>query len=217
MKKLKIKEDIEAIELGLNRCPEVHEIVKQLFVLFESKGLSPNFKDIKRFLVGYWHQKETHNSDLENERKVSNFLKSLIADTHHEKTTDVLGFKLNKEKFSELLDLDKNLVTDIIDLISKTERQDGVYLDFIEYDKESKQITLNNSFKEHIKEKHTMYAHGDKQIEVANMLLSLINSMNEYERITGYKIHREEPFKGIQWRNGKGEISMDFLERYSLS
>ena len=127
----------------------------------------------------------------------------------------MLGLKLNRQKFSELLEIDPNDVAELMALISDLNPEDWKYFRYTDFNSAEKKVVLNPEYKKLIEDSHIRYAEGKKQIEVAKTLLKLIDCLIEYEKVTGYPISREEPVPGVRWNDGRLRVDINYISKYS--
>jgi hypothetical protein len=214
MEKLVIYRDTEAIEAELERCPEVCRILGSVLNYLQEKGYSPDLDELEKTLQGYFHDMKHAGIERISEQQISSYLKKVILDSKHP-NQELMGLKLNREKFQELLEIDPNDVAEIMSLMSGLNLEDWHYFRYTDFNSSENKVLLNPNYKKRIEDSHTRYAEGKRQIEVAKLLLKLIDCLSDYEKVTGYPISREEPVPGIRWNDGRSRIDMNFIRKYA--
>jgi len=213
MEKLVITKDAEAIKSEIERCPQVCKILGSVLTKLQEKGYSPDLDELEKMLQGYCSKMDNFDFKRQSEQIISQYLKHLIIESNHP-NQNLLGLKLNKEKFAELLEINHEDVTEILTLLSGLTSEDWNYFKYTDFDSKENKVVLNSDYKNLIDESHTVYAVGKKQIEVTKLLFKVRDNLSELEKICSTEIHKQESIPGLCWKNGRGELDTSFIRKY---
>ncbi len=213
MEKLVITKDTLAIESEVERCPHVCKILGTVLTKLQEWGYSPDLDKLEQTLHNYCSIMLEFDFEEHSERIISNYLKQLTIDSNH---TDqkILGLKLKKEKFYELLEINHEEIKTVLTLLTELSPEDWRYFNYTDFNKEENKVVLNPNYKTMIDDLHTVYAVGKKQIEVTKLLWKVCDGLTELEKVTGQQIHRQEVVPGIRWINGRGQLDVHFIRKY---
>lgn len=213
MSKLEIYKKDLVIASELERCPQFLTVLDDLFTQLSANDLNPGIENIEEMISAYLGRKEGLNNEFENKLFVSNFLKNLIVELNYTQSQTVLGMRLNKSKFAELVELDPDFVETIYTIMSGVKPNDGKYFPYFDFDSETSTVTLKIDYETLITENNTVYAIGDKQIEVTQMLLDMMVSLENYKTVTKKSL-AGDAIPGIVFYSGRYEIEVNFIRQF---
>lgn len=182
-KKVELFKNTKAISAKLERLPEVCKTMQKLFNKLNSNGLKASFEVVKEAAETHiFASRQTNGQNqsiYDGHKEWSHLIKSLAIDSNPE-NSKVMGFKMNREKLIDLMEIDEVDTKALIDLIRSLTYDDWSLLKFLEFDNKTATVKVMSSHTMEIEESHTIYADNERQIKVTAALLALIEALNNY-------------------------------------
>lgn len=214
MNKLEILKKDSIIAIDLVRCPQVFAILEDMVGLLDANELNPPIEHVEDMIRVYLADEAFINSEPARKKHAETYLKSLIVELNHQNSESVLGMKINISKFAELVELDLNFIDDFAQLLSGLRIGDPKYFPYFDFDAETSAVSLKTDYEALITEDNTVYALGDKQIEVTQTLLATIVAMENYAAVTK-RNPTQIDLEGISFYSNSWHIDVPFVRQYS--
>jgi len=183
MKKVEIFKYLDKINAQIERTPEVSAIMQSIYNKLNSNVMSVSFESLIEIATKHIFESKQVNgqnqSVYDGHKEISNLLKTLTVDSNPE-NTKVMGFRLNREKLIDMMEVDENDTKELVSLFQSLSIEDWNMLKYLEFDKKAESVIPVADFKQKIVESLTIYADNERQIKATSALVILIDALNGY-------------------------------------
>ncbi|WP_321287826.1 hypothetical protein [uncultured Sunxiuqinia sp.] len=210
MKKLKINEDKNAIQADLEHAEQTRESLQKLYSILDEGGHKPTYQvveDITREVLGSHYRDE-----FDEYQKAEEFLKNLLI-ANSKDSSKVLGFNLNKDKLKDMIEVNPEELERIAEAFTMIERHAVRFMELIDLNKKTNKVELSKDAPKIIADWHTVYAEGEKQLEVAKTMIDLCERLNNYQLVCS-SAGAYGDVRGLIFRNRRWEIEANFIKRF---
>ena len=182
-KKVEIFKYQDKINIQVERTPEVSAIMQKLFDKFNSNGPKVSFESLVEIATTHIfasrHEDGSGHCIYDGYKEMAGLLKNLTIDSNPE-NAKVMGFKLNREKLIDLMEVDESDTKELVSMIHLLSVEDWNLFKYLEFDNKTAKVKPVSDFALKIAESHTIYADNERQIKATKALLALIDALNGY-------------------------------------
>lgn len=210
-KRVEIFKYSDKINTQIERCPEVAEIMQKMFDKLNSNGLSVSFESFleitTKHIFGSKQVDGQGHRIYDVGKEISLLIKNLAIDSNPE-NSKVMGFKINREKLIDLMEVEEDDTKELVSLIHLLSVEDWNLFKYLEFDTKTAKVKTVADFAKKIEERLTIYADNERQIRVTAALLALIDALNGY--LASYEgFDKPEGIDGLIL-DGKKAYQLDF-------